>query len=230
VAKQIALVEDEVAIRENYCDAFKKQGYDVISFSNKNEAVAGFKKALPDLAVIDISLEDDVDGGFEVCRELRSMSATVPIIFLTARDSDFDVISGLRLGADEYLTKTVSTPQVVARVSALFRRLEALQTEFSHDQLHKVGDLAIDKNCMSVEWNNQKIDLTLTEFWILFSLVKIPGHVKSRSQLMDDANIFVDDGTITSHVKRIRRKFESLDDSFDCIDTVYGMGYRWKTN
>lgn len=228
MTKRIALIEDEPAIRQNYTDAFIKQGYEVVSFAGRQESLHSLKRRLPDLAIIDICLGDEIEAGFEICRELRSISPALPIIFLTARDSDFDAISGLRLGADDYLTKDVSIPQILARVSALFRRIDALQTQFSRDQLHTVGDLAIDKNCMSVEWKGEKVDLTITEFWILHALVMIPGHVKSRDQLMRDAEIFVDDGTITSHVKRIRRKFEQIDDDFNCIDTVYGMGYRWK--
>lgn len=228
MAKRIALVEDEPAIRENYADALIKQGYEVSNYAATEESVSAFRKRLPDLAIIDIGLGDDIEGGFEVCRVLRSLSSTIPIIFLTARDSDFDAISGLRLGADDYLTKDVSIPQILARVAALFRRLGALQKEYASEQLHVVNNLTIDKNCMVVEWNGIKVDLTLTEFWIVHSLTQIPGHVKSRNQLMQDANIFVDDGTVTSHVKRIRRKFEIIDASFDRIDTVYGMGYRWR--
>ena len=228
MAKRIALVEDEPAIRANYADAFIKQGYEVSTYSDTEESISAFRKRLPDLAIIDIGLGEEIEGGFEVCRMLRSISTTVPIIFLTARDSDFDAISGLRLGADDYLTKDVSIHQILARISALFRRLDALQHEHSRDQLHVVNDLTIDKNCMTVDWKGNKVDLTLTEFWIVHSLTLIPGHVKNRDQLMQDANIFVDDGTVTSHVKRIRRKFELIDDTFDRIDTVYGMGYRWK--
>ena len=228
MAKRIALVEDEKAIRENYADALGKHGYEVSVYPGKHESLSAFRKRLPDLAIIDIGLGDDVEGGFEVCRELRSLSPIVPIIFLTARDSDFDTISGLRLGADDYLTKNVSLPHILARVAALFRRLEALQLEHARDQLHVVHDLTIDRNCMLVEWKGIHVDLTLTEFWIVYSLTQVPGHVKSREQLMKDASIFVDDGTITSHVKRIRRKFELLDGTFDRIDTVYGIGYRWK--
>lgn len=229
MAKRIALVEDEPAIRQNYTDALVKRGYEVSAHAGTEDALRAFRKRLPDLAIIDIGLGDDIEGGFEVCRVLRAMSATIPIIFLTARDSDFDAISGLRLGADDYLTKDVSIPQILARVAALFRRLDALQQEFGRDQMHIVNDLAIDKNCMTVAWKGTRIDLTLTEFWIVHSLARIPGHVKSREQLMKDADIFVDDGTVTSHVKRIRHKFEDIDASFDRIDTVYGMGYRWKT-
>ena len=143
MARRIALVEDETAIRENYADALKKQGYQVASYAEKDESLTAFRKRLPELAIIDIGLGDDIEGGFEVCRELRTMSATLPIIFLTARDSDFDAISGLRLGADDYLTKDVSIPQILARVAALFRRLEALQQEYAREQEHIIGDLCM---------------------------------------------------------------------------------------
>ncbi len=227
MSKRVALVEDEVAIRENYSDALIKQGYEVESFANRDNAIAAFKQELPDMAIIDIGLGDDFEGGFELCRELRGLSSALPIMFLTARDSDLDTISGLRLGADDYLTKDISIAQVMARVSALFRRIEALQAGVNKDELHRVGELTIDINSMRIEWKNNKIDLTLTEFWMLNSIAKIPGHVKSRDQLMQDANIFVDDGTVTSHIKRVRRKFEQVDAEFDCIETIYGMGYRW---
>lgn len=227
MAKYVALVEDEAAIRENYSDALEKHGYEVKSFSNRDTALKAFKQQLPDLAIIDIGLGDDVEGGFELCRELRGMSSSVPIMFLSARDSDLDTISGLRLGADDYLTKDISIAQVLARVTALFRRIEALQSDESKDDLRRVGDLSIDINSMRVEWKGNKIDFTLTEFWMLHSIAKIPGHVKNRDQLMQDANIFVDDGTVTSHIKRVRRKFEQVDSNFDCIETIYGMGYRW---
>ncbi|MFT5133585.1 MAG: two-component system OmpR family response regulator [Gammaproteobacteria bacterium] len=227
MARQIALVEDEAAIRENYSDALKKQGYLVKSYDNRELALKAFAQELPDMAIIDIGLGDDVEGGFELCRELRSMSSTLPIMFLTARDSDLDTISGLRLGADDYLTKNISIAQVLARVTTLFRRTEALQSEVNKSELRRVGELSIDINSMRVEWKNNRIDLTLTEFWMLHSIAKIPGHVKNRDQLMQDANIFVDDGTVTSHIKRVRRKFEQVDAAFDCIETIYGMGYRW---
>jgi two-component system, OmpR family, response regulator len=227
MTKQVALVEDEAAIRENYSDALQKQGYEVLSYADRKSALQAFIAQLPDMAIIDIGLGDDVEGGFELCRELRAMSATLPIMFLTARDSDLDTISGLRLGADDYLTKDISIAQVLARVTTLFRRVEALQLDDDKSEMHTVGDLSIDINSMRVEWKENRIDLTLTEFWMLNSIAKIPGHVKNRDQLMQDANIFVDDGTVTSHIKRVRRKFEQVDTSFDSIETIYGMGYRW---
>ncbi|MGK0296636.1 MAG: two-component system OmpR family response regulator [Gammaproteobacteria bacterium] len=228
MSRRIALVEDEPSIRHNYAEALTKHGYSVSSYGSKNTALQAFQQRLPDLAIIDISLGEELEGGFDLCRILRGKSSTIPIIFLTAKDSDFDVISGLRLGADDYLTKDVSIHQILARVAALFRRIEALEKELAEADLRLVGELSIDSTCMNVEWKGEKVALTVTEFWILNSLVRIPGHVKNRDQLMQDANIFVDDGTVTSHVKRLRRKFEALDDKFNSIDTVYGMGYRWK--
>ena len=230
MAKLIALIEDEEAIRENYSDALIKQGYQVNSYPNRQSAMTVFRKKLPDLVLLDIGLEDEIEGGFDMCRELRQMSAVLPIIFLTARDSDYDAISGLRLGADDYLTKNITIPQILARIAALFRRIEALRLPATPDDKVRIDALEIDKNRLTVSWREQKVDLTLTEFWIVHSLAKHPGHVKSRDQLMSEARIFVDDTTVTSHIKRIRKKFLQVDDKFDCIETMYGMGYRWKEN
>jgi two-component system OmpR family response regulator len=229
MSKHIAIIEDEPAIRANYADALRKQGYEVSAYGDRATALAAMRRKLPDLAIVDIGLGSEPEGGFDLCRDLRSLSPVLPIIFLTARDSDFDVVSGLRLGADDYLTKDVSMAQILARVAALFRRVEALRAAPGAADTHRVGDLQVDRNCMSVEWKGRRVDLTLTEFWMVGSLVRHPGHVKSREQLMKDADIFVDDGTVTSHVKRIRRKFEDVDPAFDRIETVYGAGYRWRT-
>ena len=125
MSRTIAIVEDDSDQRENYSDALESQGYVVQTYANKAQALEGFNSSLPDLAILDIMLEDEIDGGFDLCRELRQMSPQMPIIFLTARDSDLDTISGLRLGADDYLSKTVSLPHLMARVAALLRRVEA---------------------------------------------------------------------------------------------------------
>jgi two-component system OmpR family response regulator len=182
---------------------------------------------LPDLALVDIGLGDDVDGGFALTRELRALSATVPIIFLTARDSDFDVVAGLRLGADDYLTKDASLPHLAARIAALFRRSELLSAPPAGDDILERGPLTLDVKRLTADWNGRRVNLTLTEFWMVHALARFPGHVKDRDALMRDASIVVDDSTITSHVKRIRRKFQAVDATFDHIATVYGMGYRW---
>jgi len=228
MARHIAIVEDEATIRHNYEDALRRFGYQVSGFGDKHSALAVFKRRLPDLVIIDVGLGDDIEGGFELCRELRSLSRSLPIIFLTARDSDLDVISGLRLGADDYLTKDISLQHLVARVVALFRRVEALSGGTSNEQLLERGPLKFSVERMEVSWNSVPVPLTVTEFWLIHSLIRHPGHVRTRAQLMDDANVLVDDQTITSHVKRIRRKFVKADAGFDRLDTVYGAGYRWK--
>jgi two-component system, OmpR family, response regulator len=226
--KRIAIVEDDALIRQNYADALTRNGYEVVAFQSRPEAIAALRTRVPDLAVIDIGLGDEPDGGFTLCRELRALSATLPIIFLSARDSDIDIVSGLRLGADDYVTKDVSMPQMMARIAALFRRLEALrQPARAEDVLHR-GDLSLDINRLSITWKGKEVVLTVTEFWMIHALVKFPGHVKNRDQLMREAELVVDDNTITSHMKRIRKKFILVDESFDEIETVYGMGYRWK--
>ena len=227
MAKRIAIVEDEAAIRENYAAAFSREGYVVDGYDARQPALDAFESRLPDLVVIDVNLKDDVEGGFELCRVLRARAADLPIIFLTARDSEFDAVSGLRLGADDYLTKDISLPHLMARVAALFRRLDAMQKPQGADSSLRRGDLAIDAERMTVHWQEQTVALTLTEFWLVHAMARYPGHVKNRQQLMDAAQAVLDDNTITSHIKRIRRKFVAIDDSFDAIETVYGMGYRW---
>lgn len=227
VQRQIAIVEDEAAIRHNYEDALKRYGYQVHGYAERGAAIEAFRRRLPDLVIIDVGLGPEVEGGFELCRELRAMSRGLPIIFLTARDSDFDVISGLRLGADDYLTKDISLPQLVARVVALFRRVEALSGDRREEKRLERGALNLSVERMEVSWRGRAIPLTVTEFWIIHSLVRHPGHVRTRQQLMDDANVLVDDQTITSHIKRIRKKFLAEDPDFDQLDTVYGAGYRW---
>ncbi len=225
--KQIAVVEDEPALRENYAAALARQGYQVKTYGNRKSAMQAFDIHLPDLAIIDVSLEDEAEGGFDLCRELRALSAEVPIIFLTARDSELDAVSGLRLGADDFLTKDVSLPHLAARVAALFRRIDALRRPDNAAQIVRRGALSIDGEKMQTAWNGVPVTLSLTEFWIVHALARNPGHVKNRQQLMDAASVVLDDSTITSHVKRVRRKFLEVDPAFDAIQTVYGMGYRW---
>ncbi|MRX28356.1 proteobacterial dedicated sortase system response regulator [Kangiella sp. HZ709] len=227
MAKRIALVEDEPLLQQNYSLALKKSGYEVMVYGDKASALTSFKNRLPDLVLLDIGLGDEPEAGFEVCRKLRTQSTQLPIIFLTALDSDFDIISGLRLGADDYLTKDISIPHLLARISALFRRMELLTQTEQVEETIKAGDLTIDNERLAVKWQQQLVDLTVTEFWIVCALAQKPGHVKSREQLMQAVKAVVDDSTITSHIKRIRQKFQTIDAEFDHIDTVYGMGYRW---
>lgn len=227
MSHHIAIVEDEPAIRENYRDVLQRHGYQVSLYSNRPDAMQAFNKQLPDLAIIDVGLEDEIEGGFELCRDLRAMAPQLPIIFLTARDSELDAISGLRLGADDYLTKNISLPHLVARIVALLRRIDAMQRTTPQTSTLLQGELSMDMDRMSATWQSQAIPLTLTEFWLLHALAQHPGHVKNRQQLMDAANVVLDDNTITSHIKRIRKKFTHIDAAFNAIETVYGFGYRW---
>ena len=223
----IAIVEDEAALAANYRDALQRQGFRVSLFGDRPTASAEFRRQLPDLAIIDVGLGDDIEGGFELCRELRSLCPVVPIVFLTARDSELDVISGLRLGADDYLTKNISQAHLLARIVALFRRVQALRTPELREHVLEQGYLSLNLERMTAQWQGVSVPLTVTEFWMVHTLARHRGHVKNRQQLMDSANVVLDDNTITSHIKRIRRKFTALDPAFDCIETAYGMGYRW---
>lgn len=214
MARTIAIVEDEPVIRENYADLFRRQGYPVETYAERAGASAALRNRLPDLAILDIGLGEEFDGGFELCRELRSRSATLPIIFLTARASDIDTLAGRRVGADDYVSKDVSLHQLSAPETA---------------QVIEQGPLRVEVEQMRVHWRGHEVALTTTELWILHALVRHPGHVESREQLMEAADAYVDLATITSHIKRIRKKFARVDPEFDATQAVYGAGYRWST-
>jgi two-component system OmpR family response regulator len=228
MSRSVAIVEDEPAIRANYEEALRRYGYQVQAFASRPEAQAAFALRLPDLVIIDVGLQDEPEGGFDLCRDLRARSATLPILFLTARDSDFDVISGLRLGADDYLSKDISLPQLTARVHALFRRQDALRQPAARETVVSLRGLRLELERMQVSWNGTAVPLTVTEFWMVHALSRHPGHVRSREQLMREAQVVVDDATVTSHIKRIRRKFIAIDEAFDEIETLHGAGYRWR--
>jgi two-component system OmpR family response regulator len=227
MARSIAIVEDEPLIRANYVEALNRFGYEARGYGSRAEASNAFNMRLPELVIIDIGLGDEPEGGFDLCRELRAKSSTLPLIFLTARDSDFDVISGLRLGADDYLSKDTSLHQLAARIAALFRRIESLKAPAASETVIEHGKLKLESERMRILWDGVEIPLTVTEFWMVHTLVRFPGHVKNRDQLMREAELVVDDATITSHIKRIRKKFIALVPDFDAIETVHGVGYRW---
>lgn len=222
--REIALIEDEPALADNYREALTAAGYAVVHYPDRPSAQVGLAKCLPDLVIVDIGLGSEYEGGFALCQHLRARSATLPILFLSARDSEIDVVSGLRLGADDYLTKDISLAQLLARVAALFRRVDALSKPVMPSDS---GRLQIDEERLSVRWCGETVALTVTEFWLVHALARYPGQVKSRAQLMDAAKLVLDDQTITAHIKRIRRKFQAIDSGFDAIRAVYAAGYRW---
>jgi two-component system OmpR family response regulator len=227
MTEHIAIVEDEHALAANYSDALRQRGFRVSHYADRPSASAAFRDALPDLAIIDVALGSDVDGGFALCRELRARSAELPIVFLTARDEDIDIVSGFRLGADDYLSKDISLLHLQTRVTALLARVAALRERIEDSQILQRGALSLDCERMEARWRDAVVPLTVTEYWMVEALARRPGHLKSRQQLMEAANTVLDDSTVTSHIKRIRRKFEQLDAEFAAIETAYGLGYRW---
>jgi DNA-binding response OmpR family regulator len=227
----VAVVDDEENIRETVGFALRREGYPVELYRTGLEAWKSFQQKLPGLVILDITMPE-MDG-LELCRRVRSRSETVPIIFLTSRDEELDRVLGLEIGADDYLCKPFSMRELLARVKVLFRRLAVDRGELEHDADAPLrrGELELDLQRYSVRWKQAPLTLTLTEFMMLHALVRHPGHVKSRKQLHDEGyphDAYVSDRTIDSHIKRLRRKFEEADSSFERIETVYGVGYRWK--
>ena len=227
----VAIVEDEQNIRENVSFALKREGYQVESYADGLAAWEAFETSLPDLVILDIIMPR-MDG-LDLCRRVRTLSQTIPIVFLTSRDEEIDRVLGLELGADDYLCKPFSMRELVARVKVLFRRLSLLNdraTPDGEEELLTIGDLVLDLRRYTARWGNQTVPLTVTEFMMLHALVRRPGHVKTRQQLMEQGyphDTYVSDRTIDSHIKRIRKKFSGLDAAFDQIETVYGLGYRY---
>lgn len=230
MAQLVAIVEDDLDQRENYADALAANGYEVLTYANRTSALAGMKSNLPDLAILDIMLENEMDGGFDLCRDLRAFAPRLPIIFLTARDSDIDRVSGLRLDAWDYLTKPLSMEFLTVRINSLFRIVNSLNEpeEIANQNRLERGDLIIDPNSMSITWQGHPISLTLTEFWIVEALAHRPGIVKTYDNIMQvTRQTYVEKNTINGYVRRIRNKFIEVDRNFKHIETVFGVGYRW---
>jgi len=229
VQRHIALVEDDSLIKKNYAEALSKEGYKIQTFETRVEAIASFDQQLPDMAILDIMLGDDLEGGFAICQDLRLRSKIIPIIFLTARSSDVDKVSGLRLGAWDYLVKDMTTLDYLpARVTALFQVYDTFQQQpTENDKEIERGPLLLNESRMHVLWKGQTVSLTFTEFRILQALAKHPGRIKSYDQLMESADTIVTQNAIAAHIRRIREKFKEQDGHFSCIRTEYGRGYRW---
>ncbi len=229
MTRTIAYVEDQDETRESYAEQLRREGFEVIAYASKDAAIAGFKRQLPDLALLDVAHEGDRDAGYQVCSELRRISSEVPIIFLTHRHGEIDRISGLRLGADDYISKDASLEYIVIRIETLIRRLEAVRAAGVVDApaLNAGEGLRLDDTYSTVFWRGTQLDLPLTHFWILRELCLNPGEVRSHRELMKAASIVVEPNTIAAHVKSIRQTFTRLDPEFACIRTERGRGYRW---
>ena len=229
---RVAVVDDEVNIRKTVGFALSRQGYQVTTHENGFVAWQEMQQSLPDIAILDI-LMPRMDG-LELCRRLRGLSESLPILFLSSRDEEFDRVLGLELGADDYLCKPFSMRELSARVKVLFRRL-AISREDSGpnkiEQCVRVGRLELDLARYTATWSEQPIGFTVTEFTLLLALARRPGHVKTRQQLMQEGypyDAYVSERTIDSHIKRIRKKLCVFDENFDSLETVYGLGYRFR--
>jgi len=230
LAKNIAIVEDDPDQRLNYSDAITKKGYVVRAYGSREEALKGFDVELPDLAILDIILGEEVDAGFQLCRDLLTRAPRLPVIFLTERIDEIDKISGLRLGAWDYLPKPISLDYLAERISSLLRINEARNEVRKQDSstARKIGDLSLDQEALLASWKNERIDLSGTEFRMLAKLVRMPGHAVSYETLMNATmQSLVTNNTINTHLRNIRKKFEKVDADFACIKSEYGYGYRW---
>jgi two-component system response regulator ChvI len=227
----IALVDDDRNILASVSIALEAEGYRVMSYSDGASALDGFKTSPPDVAVLDIKMPR-MDG-MEMLRRLRQKS-DMPVIFLTSKDEEIDELFGLKMGADDFIRKPFSQRLLVERVKVLLRRSTAKDPTNPKEADAKVlerGLLRMDPERHICTWKSEAVTLTVTEFLILRALASRPGVVKSRDALMDaayDDQVYVDDRTIDSHIKRLRKKFKSVDDAFDMIETLYGVGYRFK--
>ncbi len=225
----IALVDDDKNILTSVTIALESEGFKVKSYTDGSEALRALQTAPVDLAVLDIKMPR-MDG-MELLRRIRENSS-LPVIFLTSKDDEIDEVLGLRMGADDYIKKPFSQRLLIERIRALLRRGQvAADGEGQGEQAIVRGDLILDSERHLCTWKNAAVQLTVTEFLILKALASRPGHVKNRDQLMDAAygeHIYVDDRTIDSHIKRLRKKFKAMDDDFNQIETLYGVGYRYK--
>ena len=231
MAHNIALVDDDRNIIASVSMSLEAEGFNVKTYNDGEEGLKGITDNLPDLVVLDIKMPR-MDG-MEVLSKLRETSK-LPVIFLTSKDDEVDEVIGLRMGADDYITKPFSQRLLIERIRALLRR-QQLQSEpadtTNSEDITERGDLSLDDSRHLCTWKGDAVNLTVTEYLLVKALAQRPGHVKNRDQLIDLAygeNIYVDDRTIDSHIKRVRKKFKAVDKDFNQIETLYGIGYRYK--
>jgi len=229
----IALVDDDRNILTSVSIALEAEGYKVDTYTDGASALDGLTTRIPDLAIFDIKMPR-MDG-MELLRRLRQKS-DLPVIFLTSKDEEIDELFGLKMGADDFIKKPFSQRLLIERVRAVIRRVSqrgenGIKIKNDSSKSLERGLLSMDQERHTCAWDGKPVTLTVTEFLILYSLAQRPGVVKSRDALMDaayDDQVYVDDRTIDSHIKRLRKKFKAVDANFDMIDTLYGVGYRFK--
>ena len=223
----IALVDDDRNILASVSMALESEGYNVHTYTDGASALIGLNRQPADLAVLDIKMPR-MDG-MELLGQIRQKS-NLPVIFLTSKDDEIDEALGLREGADDYIKKPFSQRLLIERIRAVLRRNDVSKSDASDEMIER-GNLLLDRARHLCTWNDKEVNLTVTEFLLLQALANRPGHVKNRDQLIDAAygeNLYVDDRTIDSHVKRLRKKLKKVDDEFQHIETLYGVGYRYR--
>lgn len=228
MAIRLALVDDDQNILTSVALALEAEGYEIDTYFDGEQALVGLTRRPAALAILDIKMPR-MDGT-ELLGKIRQKSG-MPVIFLTSKDDELDEALGLSLGADDYITKPFSQRLLLARIRAVLRRAGGQKLSADSPDLISQGNLILDPDRHLCSWKGTEVKLTVTEFLLLQALALRPGHVKSRDQLMDAAygdDIFLEDRTIDSHIKRIRRKFRAHDNQFDCIETLYGIGYKYK--
>ena len=226
---KICLIDDDQNILASLSLALKSEKFDVETYSDGIAGLEALKNNNFDIAILDIKMPR-LDG-LEVLQKLRNIS-DIPVIFLTSKDDEIDQLLGLKMGADDYITKPFSQKLLIERVKVILKRtaFSSEENQVNNDSLIERGNLLLNMDRHECHWKGDRIKLTVTEFLLLESLVNRPGYVKNRDQLMSAAysdDLYVDDRTIDSHIKRIRRKFKLIDKNFDSIETLYGVGYRF---
>ena len=226
---KICLIDDDQNILASLSLALKSEKFDVETYSDGISGLEALKNNNFDIAILDIKMPR-LDG-LEVLQKLRNMS-DIPVIFLTSKDDEIDQLLGLKMGADDYITKPFSQKLLIERVKVILKRtaFSSEENQVNNESLIERGNLLLNMDRHECHWKEERIKLTVTEFLLLESLVNRPGYVKNRDQLMSAAysdDLYVDDRTIDSHIKRIRRKFKAIDKSFNSIETLYGVGYRF---
>jgi two-component system response regulator ChvI len=228
---KIALVDDDQNILTSVAMTLEAEGFEVETYSNGQSALDASTKSMPDIAVLDIKMPR-MDG-MDLLQRLRQKTS-MPVIFLTSKDDEIDEVLGLRMGADDYIKKPFSQRLLVERIRTLLRRQAVIGGKVVEEtQETKVmirGELIMDPLRHAVTWKGVNVSLTVTEFFLMQALAQRPGFVKSRDQLMDvvyNDQVYVDDRTIDSHIKRLRKKMRQADDAFAAIETLYGIGYRY---
>ncbi len=225
---KVTLIDDDLNITASVAMVLESEGFNVESYSDGESGLDAVTRKGTDLVVLDIKMPR-MDG-MEVLKKIREFSE-VPVIFLTSKDDEIDQLLGLRMGADDYITKPFSQRLLIERIRVLLRRQDLKKSDGSENNHIVYGDIELDEARHLCTWKKRPVNLTVTEFLLVKSLVTRPGHVRTRDQLIDMAygeNIYVDDRTIDSHIKRIRKKFRVVDDEFSQIETLYGVGYKYK--